>query len=126
MTTERVLVLNKSADKLKGCAALPRAPFHPLATLAGAETSSLPLNAKKQKNAREGAETPADPLRRFPRFLSLAALHALFFALSFRWINPFLYAFFRPLSRKFTCGTVVFQISLFRPFVFRCFAKYRQ
>ena len=77
------------------------------------QPSTRPLTQVKNinKKAREGAETPAEPLRRFPRFLS-RALYVLYFFAAFLG-----HTLFRSLSRRFTCGTFVFQVSLFlRPF----------
>ena len=75
--------------------------------------------AKKQKKAREGAETPAEPLWRFPRFLSRAALiYFVLFALPFADSSPHFYMpSLTRSSRTFSCGTFIFQVSRFlRPF----------
>ena len=99
-------VLNKSADKLKGCAAKPRTLSPARCARGRRDKLTPPRNAehvKKRGRARKR------PLNRFGVFRAFSpALYVLYF---FRYFLG--RAFFRSLSRRFTCGTFVFQVSLF-------------
>ena len=102
------LCFKKKAFDDRECACLETSA----ARLRLAADKHTPLTQKNKKMAREGAETPAEPLRRFPRFLS-RALYVLYF---FRYFLG--RAFFRSLARTSSCGTFIFQVSLFlRPFL---------
>ena len=114
MATERELVLNKSADKLKGCAALPRT-LSPARCARGRRDKLTPPKCRECKKARVDAETPAEPLGVFRAF-SPAPLYMLYFLPCHLGDKPAFICFLCPLSRKFTCGTFIFQVSLLRQF----------
>ena len=83
-----------------------------------------PLKRKKQKKAREGAETPAEPLRRFPRFLSRALY--LYFILPAFPLADLSLLFSPAIPHIFVRNFSFLKSSLFSPSVSKTFAKYRQ
>ena len=121
------LVLNKSADKLKGGARQSRAPLSPARCARGRRDKLTPPKCRECKKAREGAETPAEPLWRFPRFSPARFIFTLYYP---RFsVCRFNYTFLRAFSpviphlfvRNFT-----FSKFYFFPPAFKTFAKYRQ
>ena len=108
-----MLVLNKSADKLKGCAAKPRT-LSPARCARGRRDKLTHLMRRKRYNekAREGAETPADPLWRFPRFLS-RALYMLYFLPCHLGDKPVFICFLSLAFPQVYIWEFIFQVSLF-------------